>query len=66
MVKNQVCPAFFPQSYVEANAPIVYFSVSPRQSWMRCMAYLKGTYLTKPEKAFLRLYTLYTQGKPLV
>lgn len=66
MVKNQVCPAFFPQSYVEANAPIVYFSVSPRQSWMRCMAYLKGTYLTKPEKAFLRLCTLYTQEKPLV
>ena len=66
MVKNQVCPAFFPQSYVEANAPIVYFSVSPRQSWMRCMAYLKGTYLTRPEKAFLRLCTLYTQGKPLV
>ena len=66
MVKNQVCPAFFPQSYVEANAPIVYFSVSPRQSWMRCMAYLKGTYLTRPEKAFLRLCTLYTRGKPLV
>lgn len=64
MVKNQIGPAFFPQSYVEPTAPIVYFSVSPRQGWMRCMAYLKGTYLTKPEKYFIKLATRYLQGYP--
>lgn len=65
IVKQQVCPAFFPQSYVEPDAPIAYFSVPPRQTWMRCMAFLKGTYLTRPEKYFIRLATLYNQGKPL-
>ena len=63
MVRNQVCPAFFPQSYVEPDLPIVYFTVPPRQSWMRCMAYLKGCYLTEPEKYFIELATLYTKGK---
>ncbi|WP_235839281.1 LysR family transcriptional regulator substrate-binding protein [Clostridium sp. Marseille-P2415] len=62
MVKNQVCPSFFPQSYVEPDAPVAYFSVPPRQSWMRCVAFLKGSYLTKPEKYFIELATLYTQG----
>ncbi len=57
MVKNQVCPAFFPQSYVEPDAPMVYFTVSPKESWMRCMAILKGSYLTKPEKYFIQLAT---------
>jgi len=63
MVRNQVCPAFFPQSYVEQDAPIVYFTVPPRQSWMRCMAHLKGCYLTEPEKYFIELATLYTKGR---
>ncbi|MDO4328854.1 MAG: LysR family transcriptional regulator [Lachnospiraceae bacterium] len=63
IVKNQVSPAFFPQSYVDPDAPIVYFTVAPRQTWMRCVAYLKGSYLTKPEKYFIRLATLYTQGR---
>lgn len=59
MVRNQVGPAFFPQSYVEKDAPIVYFSVSPRRSWLRSIAYLKGTYLTKPEKYFIELVAKY-------
>lgn len=63
MVRQQICPAFFPQSYVEPDAPMVYFSVSPRQSWMRCMAYLKGSYLTKPETYFIELATQYTRGR---
>ena len=62
MVRNQVGPAFFPQSYVEKDAPIVYFSVTPRRSWMRSVAYLKGTYLTKPEKYFLELTRQYHCG----
>ena len=35
MVRQQICPAFFPQSYVESEAPIAYFYVRPRQTWMR-------------------------------
>lgn len=62
MVKQQICPAFFPQSYVDPSAPIAYFTVSPRQTWMRCMAFLKGCYLTKPEKYFIELATRYTKG----
>jgi len=62
MVRQQICPAFFPQSYVESEAPIAYFSVRPRQTWMRCMAYLKGCYLTKPEKYYIELATRYVQG----
>lgn len=63
MVKSQICPAFFPQSYVEKSDAMVYFTVSPRESWMRCMTFLKGSYLTKPEKYFIRLATLYSQGR---
>ena len=63
MVRNQVSPAFFPQSYVERNAPIVYFSISPRRSWMRSVTYLKGTYLTKPEKYFIELVSQYHRGE---
>lgn len=65
MVRQQICPAFFPQSYVEPQAPMVYFSVHPHQSWMRCMAYLKGCYLTRPEKYYIELATRYTRGECL-
>ena len=64
MVKNQVCPAFFPQSYVDPEAPMVYFSTNPRQSWMQTVAYLKGEYLTKPEKYFIQLVKEYSGGQP--
>lgn len=62
MVKQQVCPAFFPQSYVEPDAPMVYFSAEPSQSWTQCVAYLKGGYLTKPEKYFIELVGEYARG----
>lgn len=56
LVKQQVCLAFFPQSYVEKDAPIVYFRVQPLQSWALTFCYLKGTYLTKPERYLMKLY----------
>ena len=59
MVKNQVCPAFFPQSYVDPSAPMVYFTTKPKQSWVQTVAYLKGEYLTKPEKYFIQLVKQY-------
>ena len=61
MVKQQVCPAFFPQSYVEPDAPIAYFTVKPHQTWMRCFAYLRGTYITKPERYLMELAKQYNQ-----
>ena len=60
MVKNQVCPAFFPQSYVDPSAPMVYFTTKPKQSWVQTVAYLKGEYLTKPEKYFIELVKQYS------
>ncbi|WP_349672073.1 LysR family transcriptional regulator [Lacrimispora sp.] len=62
MVKQQICPAFFPQSYVDPDAPIAYFTVPPRDTWMRTIAYLKGSYLTKPEKYFMSLAINYVKG----
>jgi len=62
MVRKQICPAFFPQSYVDPDAPIVYFTTSPRQSWTQTIAFLKGSYLTKPEKYFIELATKFTNG----
>lgn len=55
MVKRQIAPGFFPQSYVDPAAPIVYFTVLPRQRWILSVAFLKGSYLTKPEKYFIAL-----------
>ena len=63
MVKNQVCAAFFPQSYVDPSLPIVYFTTRPRKSWMQCVAYLKGEYLTAPEKYFIELVGMYGRKK---
>ena len=60
MVKSQVCPAFFPQSYVDPSAPMVYFTTKPKQSWVQTVAYLKGEYLTKPEKYFIELVKQYS------
>lgn len=61
MVKNQVCPAFFPQSYVDPEAPMVYFTPIPRQSWIQCVAYLKGEYLTQAERYFIELVKRYAR-----
>ena len=65
LVKNQQCAAFFPQSYAEPDDRIVYFSVAPCESWMRSIAYLKGAYLTRPEKYFIELATQYTTGRSI-
>lgn len=62
MVSKQIAPAFFPQSYVDPQAPIVYFSVNPQQTWMRSVAFLKGCYMTKPEKYFIGLGIEYMRG----
>ncbi|OON87885.1 LysR family transcriptional regulator [Oribacterium sp. C9] len=58
MAINQMGPAFFPQSYVNEKFPLAYFRVSPELSWMRCVAYRKGTYITAPER---RLFELWKQ-----
>lgn len=63
MVKSQIAPAFFPQSYVRPSDQIVYFTVPPRLRWMRSVAFLKGAYLTKPEKYFIALATDYVRGQ---
>lgn len=63
MVKQQISPAFFPQSYVDPQAPIAYFTVAPMQRWIRSVAFLKGCYLTRPEKYFIALATEYTRGR---
>lgn len=63
MVKRPIAPAFFPQSYVEADAPVVYFTVLSRQRWILSTAFLKGAYLTKPEKCFIALLMDYLHGQ---
>ena len=63
MVKSQIAPAFFPQSYVRPSEEIVYFTVPPRLRWMRSISFLKGSYLTKPEKYFIALATDYVRGQ---
>lgn len=65
LVKQQVCPTFFPQSYVNENDPIVYFSLEPNLTWKPSIAYLKDTYLSKIEKHFIDLYRQYTQCSQL-
>lgn len=55
MVRNQTGLAFIPESYVNKNLPIVYFHVEPLLSWTTCVAFLKGTYISAPEKRFVQL-----------
>ena len=61
-VRNQVCAGFFPQSYVDPDAPMVYFSLNFRVCWMRSIIYWKGAYLSDAEKAFMRLSRQYIMG----
>lgn len=58
MAINQMGPAFFPASYVNKKLPLAYFRIKPELSWMRCVAYHKGTYITAPER---RLFELWKQ-----
>ena len=61
MVKSQVAPAFFPQSYVTPTAPIAYFSVGSRMRWMRSALTRKDAYISKAEQDFLKLARDYVQ-----
>lgn len=63
MVREQIAPAFFPQSYVDPSAPIAYFTVAPTRRWVRSIAFLKGCYFTRPEKYFIALGTDYMRGR---
>ena len=56
MVRSQVGAAFFPQSYVEPDAPMVYFSLGDEFSWVLSAATYKGAYLNRAERDFLTLY----------
>ena len=62
MVCSQVAPVFLPQSYVDPNAPVGYFSISSNASWMRSIAYRKGTYLCTAEKEFMELARKYSSA----
>lgn len=66
MVKQQICLGFIPESYVHENKNIRFFSIEPKQYWTRCIAYLKGTYLTKAEKYLIKLFLEYQQGNLLL
>lgn len=59
MVKKQQCLAFLPQSYAQQDPDIVFFSVAPYEMWHRGIAYLKGTYLSRPEKYLIELVKNY-------
>lgn len=63
MVKNQVAPAFFTQSYAEPDDRIVYFSLNPEEKWTLCVCYLKGSYLSKPEKYLMELGIRHMQNR---
>lgn len=65
MIRQQICLGFIPESYVHEAENICFFSLSPKQYWIRCIAYLKGTYLTKTEKYLIELFKLYHQGNLL-
>lgn len=62
LVKSQIAVAFIPQSYAEPDGDMVYFTVPPIVSWMRCVIMLKNTYLTRPERYLIRLAKLYMTG----
>ncbi|MPM97763.1 hypothetical protein SDC9_144940 [bioreactor metagenome] len=55
MVRNQIAPAFFPQSYVEPDAPMVYFSIAPSLEWTLTVTTQKGAYLNRAELELVEL-----------
>ncbi len=59
MVRQRICLAFLPQSYAQPDPDLVFFSIPPHPVWHRGMAYLKGTYLSKPEKYLIELLRQY-------
>ncbi len=63
MVSQQMGPAFLPESYATPGLPVVFFHVKPVQYWNHCIAYLKGTYITKPERRFFELLKEHSKAK---
>ena len=61
IVRAQIAPAFFPESYVDPDAPMVYFTVAPNHKWVRSVGFLRGSYLTKPEKYLIELIKAHYQ-----
>lgn len=57
MVRNQVGPGFFPQAYVEPDAPMVYFSVGKDMTWNLSAATYRSAYLNKAERDLIDLYS---------
>lgn len=55
MVSQQMGPAFLPEAYVTDELPVVFFHTDPIQYWNHCIAYLKGSYISKPEQRLLEL-----------
>ena len=51
--------SFVPQFYVDSQAEAVYFNTTPPLSWQLVAATRKGSYLTRPENAIIRLVTEY-------
>lgn len=56
MVRAQVAPAFFPQSYIEPESPIAYFSVDEKYFWHLGITTYKGAYLNSAEREFIEIY----------
>lgn len=64
LVRQQIACAFLPVSYINPDAPVVYFSVAPpHYHWTLSVVRLAGTYLTKPEKYFIKLAKLQANGQ---
>lgn len=59
MISENLCAAFFPQSYIDKRAPMVYFSVKPHPCWTTAVAYRKRTYLTIPENVLIDMIRSY-------
>lgn len=61
MVRKGLCLAFVPQAYAQPDPDLVFFTVPPYAVWHRGMAYLRGTYLSKPEKYLIELLRSYEE-----
>ncbi len=54
-VNQQMGPGFLPQSYATCEMAAVFFRTKPALYWNRSIAYLKGTYVSEPEKYMIQL-----------
>jgi len=58
-VRNQMGAGFFPRYYARPDIPIAYFTVGSEYQWRLGITYLKGTYLSKPEKQLIEMMKAY-------